>query len=184
MTDTRTDTTTLPLAPGRWRLDPTHSEVSFTIRHLGISKVRGRFTQFEVDLQVGTSLEDTTLRAVVHLASIDTANADRDAHVRSAELLDVARRPTITFASTRIEPADGGWRVDGDLTIGDVTRPSALRVELGGIETYPIDGSRHAGFAATAQVSRKDLGVRFGPLDAALGDAVHLDIDVQLVEPS
>jgi polyisoprenoid-binding protein YceI len=183
-TSTTTDTgTSLPLAPGHWQLDPTHSEVGFTIRHLGISKVRGRFTRFEVDLHVGETLAESALRAVVHLASIDTANADRDAHVRSPELLDVARRPTITFESTRITGAGSEWQVEGTVAIGDVTRPATIEVELGGVETYPIDGSRHAGFAARGQVSRKDLGVRFGALDAALGDAVHLDIDVQLVEP-
>ncbi|WP_229022943.1 YceI family protein [Actinomarinicola tropica] len=125
MTNTDTTTTGLPLAPGHWTLDPTHSEVGFTIRHLGISKVRGRFTRFDVDLVVGATAAESSLRAVVHLASIDTANTDRDDHVRSAELLDVARRPTIAFASTRIAGDAADWQVEGDLTIGDVTRPAS-----------------------------------------------------------
>ena len=183
MTNTDT-TTTLPLAAGRWTLDRAHSEVGFTIRHLGISKVRGRFTDFDAELVVGPTLESSSVTATVQLASIDTGNADRDEHVRSADLLDVASRPTLTFRSTRIAGAGSTWSMEGEITIGGVTQPTTVEVELGGIETYPIDGSRHAGFDARAEVSRKDLGVRFGALDAALGDTVRIDIDLQLVEPA
>ena len=181
MTDTTTNT--LPLAAGRWALDPFHSEVGFSIRHLGISKVRGTFADLGAELLVGDSLDTTSLSASIGIASIDTGNSDRDAHVLSPELLDVASRPTMEFRSTNIEADGDAWRVEGLVTLGSVTRPMTFVAELGGLETYPIDGSRHAGFEATGEISRKDLGVDFGALDAALGDKVKFQIDLQLVEP-
>ncbi|MBK5222507.1 MAG: YceI family protein [Acidimicrobiia bacterium] len=182
-THTTTPPSTLPLVPGRWTLDAAHSTVSFSVRHLGISKVRGVFHDFTAELIVGDDLATSLVTATIESASIDTGNPDRDAHVRSAELLDVASRPTLVFRSTRIEGGGDEWKVTGDLTIGDVTGQVSLDVELGGIETYPIDGSIHAGFSATGAISRKELGVRFGPLDAALGDTVRIELDLQLVEP-
>ena len=110
-TETTTpDTGTLPLAPGRWALDANHSAVGFSIRHLGVSKVRGRFTRFDVDVVVGETLADTSVTATIHLESLDTGNADRDAHVLSPDLIDVDRRPTMTFRSTAIR---GPGRVRG-----------------------------------------------------------------------
>jgi polyisoprenoid-binding protein YceI len=177
----------LPLIPGRWALDPAHSAVGFTIRHLGVSKVRGRFQQFEVDVVVGATLADTSVTATIDLASIDTGNTDRDAHVRSADLLDVARRPTMAFRSTTIAEARGGWTVVGDLTIGEITRPFELAVELGGIEDFP-GSPRHAGFEATGELRRKDFGIDLalppGVNVVALGDVVKIELDVQLLEPA
>jgi len=177
----------LPLIPGRWALDPAHSAVGFTIRHLGVSKVRGRFQRFDVDVVVGASLADTSVTATIDLASIDTGNADRDAHVRSADLLDVERRPTMAFRSTTIAEARGGWTVVGDLTIGEITRPFELAVELGGIEDFP-GSPRHAGFEATGELRRKDFGIDIalppGVNVVALGDVVKIELDVQLLEPA
>jgi polyisoprenoid-binding protein YceI len=176
-------TLSLPLRPGVWEIDPLHSSVTFAIRHLGISKVRGRFANFDVSLVVGDDLDTTELTATIDVASIDTANADRDAHVLSPDLLDVTRRPTLAFRSTRLEGDGDAWVLHGDLTIGEVTRPVTLDVELGGLETYPIDGSRHAGFEARGEIRRKDFGIDFGLVDAALGQVVKIEIDLQLVEP-
>ena len=97
---TNLSSSTLPLAPGRWALDAAHSSVGFTIRHLGVSKVRGRFQRFDVELVVGDDLASSALTASIDVASIDTGNADRDAHVLAADIIDVARRPTMTFRST------------------------------------------------------------------------------------
>ncbi len=144
---TTPDKTTLPLTPGHWVVDTNHSSIGFTIRHLGVSKVRGRFTRFDADVIVGETLDTTSVRATVDIASIDTANADRDAHVLSPDLIDVARRPTMVFRSTSVQGAGMEYQVEGDLTIGDVTRPIVLAVELGGIESFP-GGPRHAGFEA------------------------------------
>jgi polyisoprenoid-binding protein YceI len=179
--------TTLPLAPGTWALDVNHSAIGFTIRHLGVSKVRGRFQRFDVGVVIGETLDDTSVTATVDLASIDTGNPDRDAHIRSADLLDVERRPTMTYRSTRITEARDRWLVDGDLTIGEVTRPLQLAVELGGIEEFP-GGPRHAGFEASGEVRRKEFGIDLalppGVSTVALGDVVKLDLDIQLLEPA
>jgi polyisoprenoid-binding protein YceI len=177
----------LPLVAGRWALDPNHSSVGFSIRHLGVSKVRGRFQRFDVDVVIGATLTDTSLSATVDLASIDTGNADRDAHARTSDLLDVERRPTMAFRSTSISEARDGWLVAGELTIGDVTQPFELAVELGGVQEFP-GGPRHAGFEATGELRRKDFGIDLalppGVSAIALGDVVKVELDVQLLEPS
>ena len=181
-----TATTTLPLVPGHWALDTNHSSVGFTIRHLGVSKVRGAFKSFTVDVVVGETLETTSVTASIDVASLDTGNADRDAHVLSPDLIDVAQRPTMDFRSTAVHGADTEWQVDGELTIGGVTHPVSLAVELGGIEAFP-GGPRHAGFEATATVRRKDYGIDIalppGVSGVALGDAIKVELDLQLLEP-
>ncbi|MFF7857188.1 YceI family protein [Streptomyces sp. NPDC007904] len=177
-----TTVTALPLAPGDWVLDPLHSAVNFTIRHLGIAKVRGRFAGVEAGLYVGERAEDVRVTATIDLASIDTGNADRDAHVRAADLLDVARRPTMAFRSTRVLGEGGDWTMDGELTIGEVTRPVSLAVEFGGLVDVPMNGSRHAGFEATGEIRRSDFGLDFAP--GLLGDVVKIQLDMQFVEPA
>src|ERR1700712_4483376 len=113
-------TVSLPLAPGRWAVDTNHSSIGFSIRHLGVSKVRGRFTRFDADVVIGATLDTSSVAATIDMASIDTANADRDAHVLSPDIIDVAQRPTMEFRSTRVRGAGSEYQVDGDLTIGDV----------------------------------------------------------------
>jgi polyisoprenoid-binding protein YceI len=187
MTETTTasapaSATGLPLVPGRWALDAAHSQVGFSIRHLGVSKVRGRFSDLDAALVVGPTAESSSVTATIAVASLDTGNADRDAHVLSDELLDVSTRPTLAFRSLAVHGAGSDWAVDGELTIGDVTRPITLDVELGGVEEF-FDGTRHAGFEATAQLRRKDFGISFGAGDAMLGDVVKIELDLQFVEP-
>jgi polyisoprenoid-binding protein YceI len=184
MTTTNT-TTALPLVAGTWTLDPFHSEVGFTVRHLGISKVRGAFRELDAQLVVGPTLAESSITATIALASIDTGNADRDAHVLQPELLDAEKRPTLTFRSTTItDEGDGEYRLDGELTIGDATQPVTLQAELGGVEAFPADGSVHAGFEATGEIRRHDFDIHFGALDAALGNAIKIAIDRQLVAPA
>src|SRR5882672_2937380 len=186
MTNT-TSTNVLPLAPGHWAVDTNHSSIGFSIRHLGVSKVRGRFTRFDADIVIGETLDTTSVTATVDVASIDTANADRDAHVLSPDIIDVAKRPTMVFRSTRIAGAGSEYQVDGDLTIGDISRPVVLAVELGGIESFP-GGPRHAGFEATTEIRRKDFGIDLalppGVTVVALGDVVKVELDLQLLEPT
>lgn len=178
----------LPLVPGVWALDPNHSSVGFTVRHLGVSKVRGSFTRFTVDVVVGDTLSETSVRASIDMSSLDTGNADRDAHVLSADMVDVATRPTMDFRSTAVSADGDDWRVDGELTIGSVTRPISLEVELGGIEPFPGGGPRHAGFEARATVRRKEFGIDIalppGVSGAMLGDAIKVELDLQLLEPA
>ncbi|MFF6876392.1 YceI family protein [Streptomyces sp. NPDC012474] len=176
-----TATTALPLASGQWALDPFHSSVNFTIRHLGIAKVRGRFERLEAELFVGERIEDVRVSATVDLASVNTGNADRDAHVRAADLLHVEKRPTMTYRSTRVSGEGEDWTMEGELTIGDVTRPVSFAVEFGGLVEVPMDGSRHAGFEATGEIRRGDFGLDFAP--GLLGEVVKIQLDMQFVEP-
>ena len=172
-----------PLVQGSWALDTAHTSVGFTIRHLGVAKVRGRFGDVAAELVIGRTLDDCEVTATVALASIDTGNADRDAHLRSAELLDVEHRPTMSYRSTQLRGEGTNWTLDGDLTIGDVTRPLTLAVELGGVEDF-FDGTRHAGFEATGEIRRADFGLGFGPLGAMLGDILKIELDLEFIEPA
>ena len=177
------------LAPGRWAVDHDHSSLGFTIRHLGIAKVRGRFDGFDGEIVVGATPAATSVTATVDLTTVDTGHADRDAHLRAADLLDVERRPTMTFRSTGVRPADGAadggdrWHLDGELTIGDVTRPLTLTVEHGGIEDHPMGGPRHAGFEATGEIRRSAYGIAPQLPPPVLGDVVKIELDLQLLEP-
>lgn len=180
--DTATTAAPLPLARGDWELDPLHSAVNFTIRHLGIAKVRGRFNGVEAGLFVGETLGDVRVSATVDLASIDTGNADRDAHVRASDLLDVEKRPTMTYRSTRVSGGGEDWTMEGELTIGDVTRPLTLAVEFGGLMEVPVYGGRHAGFEAQGEIRRSEFGLDFAP--GLLGEVVKIQLDMQFVEPT
>lgn len=181
-----TVTTSLPLAPGLWTHDPFHSTVGFTIRHLGVSKVRGRFASFDAAVRIGPDLESTRVDATIDLASIDTGNSDRDAHVRAADMLDVERRPTMVFGSTGISGSGSDYRLSGDLTIGDVTRAITLDVEFGGLQEFP-GGPRHAGFEARGEFRRSEFGLDLslppGVGAVMLSDVVKIELDIQLLEP-
>jgi polyisoprenoid-binding protein YceI len=181
-------TTTLPLAAGTWPVDTAHSSVEFTIRHLGLSRVRGRFNEFAASLQVGESLPTSWLEATIELSSVDTNNADRDGHLRSTDFFGVDVNPQMTFRSTSISQGGDAYAVDGDLTLNGITRPVTLDVEFNGVETYPMDQKRHAGFSATTTISRKEFGIDFdmplGVDKVALGDKVTIELEIQVVEPS
>jgi polyisoprenoid-binding protein YceI len=187
MSDT-TITSTLPLSAGTWTPDVAHSSVEFVIRHLGLSKVRGRFNQFDATLDVGHDLADTAVRAQIDLSSVDTNNADRDAHLRSTDFFGIDQHPTMTFASTGISGEAGEYVMAGELTINGVTRPVELDVEFNGVETYPLDQKRHAGFSATGTISRSEFGIDFdvplGVDKVALGDKVKIELELQFVDPS
>lgn len=178
---TETHLTALPLRAGRWAPDPLHSSVGFTVRHLGISKVRGRFTEFDAELVVGESAAASSVTATVALASIDTGNAQRDEHVRAPGLLDVASRPTMAFRSTAISGAGEEWTMAGELTIGEVTRPLTLAVEFGGVGEFGEE--RHAGFEASGEIRRGDFGLNFGTGDAIIGNTIRIHLDMQFTEP-
>lgn len=172
-----------PLTQGTWALDTNHTTVGFTIRHLGVAKVRGRFGDVAAELVVGSTLDDSSVTATVALASIDTGNDMRDNHLRSAELFDVDNRSEMSYRSTRVHGSGSDWTLEGELTIGEVTRPLTLSVAFGGVEAF-FDGTRHAGFEATGELRRKDFGLGFGPLGAMLGDVVKIELDLEFIEPS
>lgn len=182
-----TDTTALPIAAGTWGLDPAHSAVEFTVRHLGLSKVRGRFADVEASLVVGETIDTTAVTAEVGLGSIDTNNEQRDGHLRSTDFFNLEANPTMTFVSTAISGTGDDWQLAGDLSINGVTRPVDFDVELNGTSGDPWGGFR-VGFSAEATISRSDFGVDFEiPLGAdgvVIGDKVKVSLELQFVAPS
>ena len=171
-------TTTIPV--GTWTIDPSHSEVGFTARHL-MSKVRGLFEKFEGTIVTG---ENPSANASIDLTSINTRDENRDAHLRSADFFDVENTGPMTFVSTKVEQAGSGLAVTGDLTIKGVTKPVTLDVEYLGSETDPWGGTR-AGFEGTTEISRTDWGVDFNiPMDGGrllVGDKINITIAAQAV---
>lgn len=176
----------LPLTPGTWSIDGAHSHVGFNVRHLGVAKVRGSFTSVEGTLAVGDTLGAVTLDVAIDLGSIDTGNADRDAHVRSSDILS-AGEARMTYTSTSVDQQGDDYVVTGNLTINGATRPVTLDVEFEGVETNPFTQGTHAGFSATGQLSRSDFGINFNvPLagdKVLLSDTVKLEIEAELVAP-
>jgi polyisoprenoid-binding protein YceI len=181
MTTPPETTGTITLRPGAWALDSAHSSIAFTVRHLGIAKVRGGFTRFETEFVVDES-GAATLGATVHLDSFDTGNPDRDAHIRTADFLDVANRPTLTFRAVEPVRIAESFTVPGEATLGGITRPITLDVEWGGIGDFGPSGERHAGFSATGTIKRTEFGVG-GPLPGMLSEAVKIELEIQLIEP-
>jgi polyisoprenoid-binding protein YceI len=178
-----TSTQELGLTAGTWTIDPSHSEVSFAIRHL-MTKVRGVFTNFSGTVEVADDLARSTATAQIEAASVDTRNADRDAHVRGNDILGSEQHPHLVFETTGVRTESGKNFVDGTLTVKGVTRPVTLEVEFHGVGADPWGGTR-AGFTATTRISRKDFGVDFNmPVGegALLGDAVDITLEIQAVK--
>ena len=182
-----TTTTSNPANTNIWNIDLAHSGVNFSIRHMVVSKVRGRFAKFSGTVALGESdLTRSVIDASIDTASIDTGTAQRDEHLRSADFFDVARFPEIRFRSSRVEKvADDRYRVVGDLTIKDVTREIALDVEYGGRATDPW-GHQRVGFIAKASLDRKDFGLHWNQVLEAggllVGDRVEIELEVQAVK--
>ena len=169
---------------GTWAIDPVHSEVSFTVRHMMVSKVRGKFTTFSGQLITGASPLDSSVTAEIDLSSINTGNEQRDGHIRSADFFDVDKHTKMTYRSTGVRADDGDYILDGDLTIKGVTKNVPLKLELGGFGPDPYGGTR-AGFTATGEINRKDFGVSFdAPMQnggAVVGDKVTLHLEIEAV---
>jgi polyisoprenoid-binding protein YceI len=167
---------------GTWDIDPVHSDVSFSVRHMMVSKVRGRFGGVSGSFTTGDDLTGSSVRAEIDASSIDTGNPQRDGHVRSADFFDVDNHPTWTYVSTGVRPGDDGLVVDGDLTIKGVTRSVPLAVEIGGFGPDAYGGTR-AGFSATATINRNDFGVDIAmPLDGGgvvVGDKVQITLEIE-----
>ena len=164
---------------GTWVIDGTHSDVTFTVRHLGVSKVRGRFGQVETKIVTAENLTDSTVTATIQAAAIDTNNADRDAHVRGADFLDVENFPTITFTSTAVRVQDGDFFIDGELTLHGVTKPVTLAAELGGFGDGLKPGSKVLGISAGTEISRADFGVGAGIPTAVVSDKIKIELDIE-----
>ena len=171
---------------GTWEIDPVHSEVSFVVRHMVVSKVRGRFEKFSGTIVTSDNLAESSVNVTIDASSISTSEPNRDNHVRSADFLDVENFPTLEFRSTSVRSERGAYFIDGDLTIRGTTRPVTLKVEVNGFTPDPYGGTR-AGFSATTEINRHDFKVSFnGPIPGTdnamvLSDKVDLTLEVEAV---
>ena len=157
--------TLLPLAAGTWTADPNHSNVGFTVRHLGLSKVRGRFEDVTATVVVGPDLASTSVTAEIDMASVSTGNTDRDAHLASSDFFNAEKNPKMTFRSTSIEGSGEEYTLVGDLTLNGITKPVELEVEFFGtlgVPGRPVDPRRVHGdrFAVTQGLRHR---VQHGP---------------------
>jgi polyisoprenoid-binding protein YceI len=169
-------------------VDPAHSSVQFAVKHMGIATVRGRFTRFEGTLEVGPDLASSKAYGKVDVASIDTGEPDRDAHLRSADFFDVEKYPEITYESTRVEPLDDeSSAVYGNLTMHGITKEVRLEVVVEGSETDPW-GNERVGLSATGALNRSDFDMKFnqalGSGNLLVGEKVNISLDISAVKQS
>jgi polyisoprenoid-binding protein YceI len=176
-------TITLPTT-GVWAIDPTHSAVTFSARHLMAAKVRGSFRSFSGEINISDRPEASSVSVSIDAASIDSGVEDRDNHLRSPDFLDVESFPTLEFASKEIRPVAGGYEVDGDLTIRGTSQPVTLAMQYLGLMADPW-GNEKAMFTATTQIDREAFGLVWNaPLEAGgwlVGKTVSIEIEVQAV---
>ncbi|BBX91187.1 polyisoprenoid-binding protein [Mycolicibacterium boenickei] len=172
------------LTAGTWAIDPVHSSINFSVRHLMVSKVRGSFETFSGAITVA---EDGTpsVSASIDVTSIDTRNEQRDAHVRSADFFDAENYPTATFVSTGVRPDGDDYIVDGDFTLKGVTKPVSLKLEFNGVNPGMGQGAV-AGFEASVVLNRKDFGIDIDmPLETGgtvVGDKVTITLEIEALK--
>jgi polyisoprenoid-binding protein YceI len=182
MTETATE---IPgYIPGTYKLDPGHSDVAFTVRHMMVSKIRGHFTKVEADIVLAPNPLDSSATATIDLDSIDTNNPTRDDDLRSANYFEVDKYPTMAYRSTGVRHTEDGFDLDGELTIHGVTRLVTLALDVHGFTKDPYGGYR-AGFSATGEVDRKDFNITTNiPMDGGgvvIGDTIQLFIEVEAI---
>ncbi|GAC1380687.1 MAG: YceI family protein [Hymenobacter sp.] len=172
----------------KWVLDPTHSEVQFKIKHLVISTVTGSFKIFQGTMQTqgDDNFENAQVDFALDVDSIDTNQEQRDGHLKSEEFFDAAKFPHITFVSTAfVKTGSDTYRLTGNLTIKDVTKPVTLEAEYGG-SAVDFYGNHKAGFEVSGKINRKDFGLTWGAVTEAgsivLGDDVKLSFNVQFIK--
>ena len=179
-------TTATQTATSTWTIDPTHSIAEFAVKHLVITTVKGRFRDLEGKLEIDqANPENSSVTANIQVASIDTNLADRDAHLRSDDFFNAEQYPLITFQSTRLERInDEHYKVHGDLTIRDVTRPVTLDTEFEGEIDDPW-GNHRAALTATTQISRKEFGVKWNQAletgGAVVSDKVKITLHIEAI---
>jgi polyisoprenoid-binding protein YceI len=175
-------------APGLWTIDPGHSSVEFVVRHLMVSKVRGRFAEFSGDIHVGERAEDSKVAVAISPASITTGDAQRDGHLTSPDFFDVESFPTVTFRSTGVRVGEGDrFELDGELTVHGVSRPVTLAAEYLGAVQDPW-GNQRIGFSASTEIDREDFGLTWNQaLEAGgvvVGKKARIELEVEAVQQS
>jgi polyisoprenoid-binding protein YceI len=171
------------LPAGRWEIDPVHSSVAFSIRHMVAARARGRFNDFSGHFDVRDPIERSTVEVTIRAASIDTSNPQRDAHLRSSDFLDVERYPEIRYSGRSVElTGENQGVVHGELTVRGVTRPVDLAVELLDVAQL-ANGLWVAGLSARAVINRHDFGVSWNTAleggGLMLGSEVRIEIEIE-----
>ena len=184
MTTTASSTTLAGLTAGTWTIDASHSEVGFVVRHMMVSKVKGRFSKVEGTITVAEDVLDSSVEATVFAASIDTRDENRDNHLRSADFFDAEVHPQWTFKSTGVRANGSDFVLDGDLTLKGVTRPVSFELEFNGAAANPMaNGNPTAGFSAETEISRKDFGLEWNVAletgGVLVGDKVKLVLEIE-----
>ncbi|MBX6389704.1 MAG: YceI family protein [Frankia sp.] len=185
MSETAT-ATDLAALTGTWTIDAAHSRLGFSTKHAMVTTVRGHFKEFEGTLYLdGASPEKSTANVTIQAASFDSGVADRDAHVRGADFLDVENYPTLTFVSTGVSQDDDEYEMTGDLTIRGATRPVTLKLEFEGSSQDPF-GNTRAGFTGTTTISRKDFGLTWNAVletgGVLVSDKIKIQLDVSAIK--
>lgn len=170
--------TTIPgYVVGTWDIDSVHSDIEFTLRHLGVGRSRGRFDGFSGEIVTAENPLDSSVTANIDPATINTGNGDRDAHVRNSDFLDVENFPKAGFRSTGIRPDGGDYIIDGEFTLHGVTKPVSLAAEIGGFGDNGQGGTL-VGISASTTLNRTDFGV--GPEGSAmLGEKVKITLEIE-----
>ena len=168
---------------GTWVIDPAHTSIAFSARHAMVAKVRGNFTAFEGQFSIDAANIAASAAAItIQAASIDTDNADRDGHLKSADFLDVEQFPTLTFTSTSVSQNGSTYNVTGDLSIHGVTKQITVPFELVGVSQDPW-GNTKIGFEAETEISRKDFGLTWNAAletgGVLVSDTIKLSLDVE-----
>jgi polyisoprenoid-binding protein YceI len=169
----------------QWKVDPAHSHVGFSVRHMMVTTVRGAFRSYSGTFELDPAdFTKSRISGEIDVASVDTQNPDRDNHLRTDEFFDLANHPKILFTSTAIEPKDDGYVVRGDLTLRGVTQNVALDVEFAGATKNPY-GQTIIGVSATGTINRREFGVQYNAMletgGVAVSDKVKIEIEVQAV---
>jgi polyisoprenoid-binding protein YceI len=182
-------TATSTLVPaGTWTVDPVHSTVGFSVKHLGIATVRGKFDEFEGTLEIGENDASARAYGTVQGVSVNTNDAGRDEHLRSADFFGVEQNPELRFESTEITPVDeDSFEIVGDLTMNGVTKPITLKAEVQGTETDPW-GNERVALEVTGQLNRGDWNMTFnqalGSGNLLVGEKVKLELDISAIKQS
>lgn len=175
----------VPLAPpGVWQIDAGHTQIGFSVRHLGISSVHGLFTDYSGHALIGDDLTSTCVELTAATKSVHTGNAWRDEHLVGELFFDAERFPAMDFRSVAVAAAEGAgnaYRLSGELTIKGTTRRVDFDLEFSGTAVFPMDEKLHAGFLATTTIKRSEFGIGYGvPLAS---DEIAVRIDAQLIAP-
>jgi polyisoprenoid-binding protein YceI len=169
----------------RWNIDGSHSAAEFAVRHLMITNVKGRFGTVSGTVDYDPEKpEASQIDVSIDATSIDTRDEKRDAHLRSADFFDVEQHPTMTFASSGLRALDASWILEGELTIGSVTRAVRLDLEFLGFDPTGMQGEPRIGFEGRTSINRSDFGISFGLVDGAkivVSDRVDISLEIEAV---